>query len=340
MRKAISMAVVSALVLTVAPRAMALGIGDTAPPLKVKEWVKGDAIDLEKEKGKIIVVEFWATWCGPCIASIPHLTTLQGLMGDAGVRVIGLTSEDPNNSLDTVKRFVEDQGSKMGYTVAFDQGRETYEKYMGGVGANGIPHAFVIDREGKLAWHGHPGDPFMHSLLEEMTKGDYDPVASRIKMKKVARYKALLNELKDYGGAQKLIDELIQLNPDKKDLYEADRFHCLVMNRKTRSAAAERGSEIVERINNAHTLAEMAWRMMTEQEGYQGKYDALALRASEKAFGLDKEDWTVLRALAYARFLNGNAQSAIELQQKAIAAANESDHAELKRDLEFFEANK
>jgi thiol-disulfide isomerase/thioredoxin len=340
MRKTISTMLVCATVLAIAPSAMGLGIGDPAPALKVKEWVKGDPIDLEKDKGKIIVVEFWATWCGPCIASIPHLTALQGMMGDAGVRVIGLTSEDPNNSLDTVKRFVEDQGSKMGYTVAYDQGRETYEKFMGGVGAGGIPTAFIIDREGKLAWFGHPADPQMHSLLEEMTKGSYDPVASRIKMKKVQRYKALLNELKDYGGAQKLIDELIQLDPDKKDLYEADRFHCLVMNRKTRSTAADRGSEIVERINNAHTLAEMAWRMMAEEEGYQGKYDALALRAAEKAYGLDKEDWTVLRSLAYARFLHGNVSSAIELQQKAIAGANESDHAELKRDLEFFESNK
>src|SRR5437588_12539911 len=52
-----------------------LSVGDPAPKLQVKEFVKGDPVK-ELEKGKVYVVEFWATWCGPCRATIPHLTEL------------------------------------------------------------------------------------------------------------------------------------------------------------------------------------------------------------------------------------------------------------------------
>ena len=58
------------------PEEIRLQIGDAAPELKVEKWVKGDPVTTF-EKGKVYVVEFWATWCPPCIKSIPHLTELQ-----------------------------------------------------------------------------------------------------------------------------------------------------------------------------------------------------------------------------------------------------------------------
>ena len=70
-------------------------LGDAAPPLEIAEWVKGDAVDLSEAKGKnVVVVEFWATWCGPCRVSIPHLTEMQKKLEERGVIFVGVSDED------------------------------------------------------------------------------------------------------------------------------------------------------------------------------------------------------------------------------------------------------
>src|SRR5947199_9364455 len=114
-------AAVAALVLaaTAARAEGVLGIGDPAPKLEVKEFVKGEPVK-SLEKGKVYVVEFWATWCGPCRATIPHLTELQKKHKDVTFIGVSIYESDPK----AVKPFVEEMNDKMDYRVAMDDAPE------------------------------------------------------------------------------------------------------------------------------------------------------------------------------------------------------------------------
>ena len=124
-----------------------------APSLKVAQWIKNGPVDVLEGRGKqVYVIEFWATWCPPCRESIPHLTTIQQEYRDKGVVVVGITDEP----VAEVRTFVNSMGSRMGYAVGVDRNGETHRAYMGPFQVNTIPHAFVIDRSGRVVWHGNP----------------------------------------------------------------------------------------------------------------------------------------------------------------------------------------
>jgi len=131
--------------------AMAGSIGDKAAPLVISEWIKGEPVNVTDGKN-VYVVEFWATWCPPCRASIPHLTELQKRFKSRGVVIVGVSNE----TAEKVKPFVKNMGDKMDYRVALDRNRQTSAAYMTAFNQNGIPHAFIVDRDGRIAWHGHP----------------------------------------------------------------------------------------------------------------------------------------------------------------------------------------
>ena len=127
-------------------RRSVLRVGTTAPQVSAAEWINTDgALELSALKGKVVVVEFWATWCGPCRASIPHLNDLNDRWKDKGVVVIGLTDETPED----VRQFVR----KTGIRFAVGAGSLSSFDY----GVNSIPHVFVIAGDGTVVWDGYPG---------------------------------------------------------------------------------------------------------------------------------------------------------------------------------------
>ena len=141
-----------------------LKVGDPAPALAVDKWVKGEPV-AALQKGTVYVVECWATWCGPCRATIPHLTELQKKYKEAvfiGVAV--------NDEISKVKEFVKTMGDKMDYRVGTDDKNKTSKNWLDAAGQDGIPCAFVVDKAGKLAWVGHPAMKEFESAVEEALK--------------------------------------------------------------------------------------------------------------------------------------------------------------------------
>ncbi len=134
--------------------AATLKVGDPAPKLAPAKWIQGDAITAF-EPGKLYVVEFWATWCGPCRASIPHLSEMNTKFKDKGVVFIGQNVWE--EKADAAVPFVKKMGDKMNYNVATDTEDKTMATtWLTAAGQDGIPSAFLVDQTGKIAWIGHP----------------------------------------------------------------------------------------------------------------------------------------------------------------------------------------
>jgi thiol-disulfide isomerase/thioredoxin len=133
-----------------------LTVGDTAPPLFIKDWIKGPPIK-SFEKGKVYVIEFWATWCKPCKAAIPHLSALADKYKDK-VAILGIdVLENKATPIQKIKSFVDSMGNQMNYSVATEEGNFMETAWLNASQDGlGIPKTFVVNADGKLAWIGHP----------------------------------------------------------------------------------------------------------------------------------------------------------------------------------------
>ena len=118
--------------------------GKQGPEIVAAKWMNGRP-DTE---GKVVMIEFWATWCGPCIAGIPHLNELQSAYRDDMV-IIAISDED--SSAESKVRDLM-RSKQMNYTIAMDPQRRMYRA----PSPRGIPHCFVMSPDGVVRWQGHP----------------------------------------------------------------------------------------------------------------------------------------------------------------------------------------
>lgn len=260
--------------------AVTLHIGDTAPELKVGKWVKGEPVE-RLAPGTIYVIECWATWCGPCRASIPHVTELQKKY-EGKVVFVGVDVWEQDEA--GVEPFVKEMGEKMGYRVALDDKTEvpkegepsgaTARNWLGAAGQNGIPCSFVVNGEGKLAWAGHP--MALDGVLEKVVAGTYDLNAAKAAaMGEEERAKlAEANNAKmqsamtavdaavakgDAEGALRAVDQLGTDIPSYAKRLDAVKFQVLLLKLKRYDQAYEMADKALESAkDDAGTLAAIA----------------------------------------------------------------------------------
>ncbi len=304
-----------------------LGVGDMAPAISIEKWIKGDAVPAF-QKGKTYMVEFWATWCPPCIAGMPHLSELQKKYADK-LTIISVSSADPRNTLDKVEDMVKKKGDVMSYTVAWDDGQKTTEAYMRAAKQNGIPCAFLVDGNGRIAYIGHPGS--IDKTLDLVVSGKHDIDALVAEQKKAKEVEAKSGKLradlntaagaKDWEAAIKACDELVALDAESLGGFSIAKFQILAVELKDMDRANKWAKEISEGIlkDEPTLLNGLAWTMVDPQSPVQTRDADLAVKIAERAAELSKhKDASILDTLARAWFVKGDVQKAVDIQRKAI----------------------
>jgi thiol-disulfide isomerase/thioredoxin len=333
-KSVVILAVGLALGLTGRAAAQGLAVGDPAPKLEVKEFVKGDPV-AKLEPGTVYVIEFWATWCGPCRTSIPHISELQAKYKDKGVVVIGVSvfESDPAD----VRPFVKEMGDKMAYRVALDDLGEGGKRgdgkmakgWMEAADQGGIPTAFIVNKDGKIAWIGHPMR--MDDPLDQVVAGKWDLARAAAEFKKEQDLKAKMRALRaKLQTAQKsgdpkqvlaVIDEAVKDDPGLEPNFAQQKFQ-LLLRAGDVDKAVEYGNRLTDEVfkANANALNELSWGVVENPaEKTDPRVLKLALRMAEKADQLaDGKDGAIADTLAKAYYENGDPAKALEHQERAV----------------------
>ncbi len=319
-----------------------LFLGDKAPEITVAKWVKGEPVT-GFEKGKTYVVEYWATWCGPCKESIPHLTQLQ--KDNKDVKFIGVSVWESDQA--NVEPFVKEMGDKMNYTVAMDDvpaaedgksartasmNGKMAKTWMAAAGQHGIPTAFIINGEGKVAWIGHPMQ--MEEPLAKITSGKWDlakeaadyrkQMETEAKMRPLQRKYQQAMATQDVDGALAAMDEMAQLDPKSAANFAPQKFVLLLTEKKDYEKAYAYGNEIVDGVckDNSMALNQIAWTIVDPQGEVDKKDLKLALKAAQRAYEVTKgKDAAITDTLAKVYFDSGNLTKALEYQEQAAKLA-------------------
>ena len=122
--------------------------------LSFEEATSGEPIDMSQLRGKVVVIDFWATWCGPCIAEMPHMKKLYAAYKDKGVEFVGISLDAPRNEenperdgLNLLRNWVKDNNVTW---PQYYQGNGWQSEFSSGWKVNSIPCIFLVDQQGRL----------------------------------------------------------------------------------------------------------------------------------------------------------------------------------------------
>jgi len=329
-----------------------LKVGDPAPKLETGKWIQGGPVK-QFSKDKAYIVEFWATWCGPCKVSIPHLNETYLKYKDKGLVVIGQDCWERDDDL--VAPFVKNMGGKMTYCVALDD--KTSEKkgamsktWMEAAERNGIPSAFLVDKKGQIAWIGHPLQ-LKESIIEDVLAGNFDVAKAAEQygeeQKNEAKLQTIWGDLsramqkKDWDAAEAKLASAEKLLPeDGRNSLDMPRFNILV-GKKDFAEAYKLATRISEaHKENAMTQNELAWRIATDEAITERDLKLAETIARRGVTASKSKDPAILDTLARVCFMQDKKDEAIKLQQAAVEQAEGDMKKELQKTLESYKSGK
>jgi thiol-disulfide isomerase/thioredoxin len=345
-----------------------LTIGSDAPALNVEHWVQNGEGKFGKvtkfEKGKVYVVEFWATWCGPCIMSMPHIVETQKKYAGKGVQIVSISDEP----LETVEEFLERElppniasefegmssfkELTQSYCLTTDPDRSSSADYMEAARQNGIPCAFIVGKDAKVEWIGHPME--MDSPLDLVVADKWDREKFATEFKEQQEQEAIMQEAqtqviglfrkKKFPEALAKLDEFVEKSkrPEMKLnllMFKLNLHQAANSDAADVSATFDSLFQIVE--NNADPMManQIAWTVWEMTEA--GRLDSkdvlknalnLAKKASAKLEGNSKS--MVLDTVSHLEYALDNGEEALKVQEEAVALADATGKEQLTEFLE------
>lgn len=332
-----------------------LTIGSTAPALDIQHWIsngQGKFKPVTKfENGKVYVVEFWATWCGPCVSSMPHLVKLQKEFADKGVQIVSVSDEDT----DTIKEFLDQKFSGEGdasadgdnnkekapaktyreltssYCLTTDPDASTHESYMKAANQNGIPCAFIVGKDQKIEWIGHPME--MDPVLTQVVEGKWDRTAYIAEFKEKEKLEELFGKIGSSmrrGKTQQaieLIDEALASSKNEEVITQLrlTKLQVLLQDKESADKLPAALTETYDAYAGRPEVINMVtWTIYELADAGEFKDKKLikqarlaAQNAADKASAEMKPG--ILDTVAHLQFVEGDTAGAIKTQELAIS---------------------
>lgn len=307
-----------------------LVVGDPPPAIEVEKWIQGEPV-AKFENGKTYIVEFWASWCGPCKVSIPHLNELHVKFRDRGLVVMGIAvrEEDPKDGIKAMRAM----GNKMTYRVALDDMHEGSAGrmdriWMRAADIEPLPHAFVV-KDGVVIWIGNPID-IKDKLVETFLSGKFDVKVQASKYLRRLQNKPKLSaatlafeqavEKKEWDKAEAAMTERLSLVDEENLGWEELDWFDLKLQKGDLQAAEKLARKLVAQNRDEISYHDkLAWTILTAKTRTPG----LMTVAEESAnlankIGEEKSP-AVLETIGRLRLMKGDKAGAVAAVEKAIS---------------------
>jgi len=343
--------------------AKTLSIGSAAPKLDVEHWLQdGNGYFKQVTEFKpdhVYVVEFWATWCPPCVDSMPHLAELQNQYRGQNVQIISISDEP----LETVEAFLKREtdgadGQKTtfheitaAYSLTTDPDRSAHEDYMEASNQQGIPTSFIVGKDGQIEWIGHPME--LDGPLEQVVKGTWDRdefgrvyVAQQNFTNVIQQVSQLVNTQKFAAAIEVLDAEL------KKDLPEEIASRYVAVKHQVKLMGGIIDAEVTAFLQEqlatnkgepvgVARIGMMLYQAAQQQDGLD-EVLKLAIEALQQEVDGAGQDLQPLLYDTLARLQQtvGDLDAAIQSQQAAVDSASGSTKYRLSRFLDELKAAK